>query len=219
MLNNVILNWSEVWAPIIPLYIFILRRQTSKYLGLIAAYLLTALCINAISDVSWLFRDCMPEVLKKNNFLYNINSLCRFVFFTLFFKNGVNLFSKKYLVFFLIAYTGFFGCYFVINRNFHSLNSLLHTSESLILLVFCVIYFIKLIKSDEIFSAFDPCLLIISGLAIYESVNFFVFLFYEYLAKNNQKFAHNIWYVYNMFFVIFCILIARAFLGQYKRTE
>jgi len=211
-----ILNWSEVWAPLIPLYVFIFKRPKDKFLEIVAGYLLTALCINAVIDVSWIFNSSMPALLKNNNFLYNINSICRIIFFTFLFRNAIKLFKKKYLNFFLIAYLVFFSFYFVYNKNFNTLNSLLHSTESLSLLIFSIIYFIRLINSDKVFLAFDPYLLIIAGLAIYESVNFFVFLFYQYLLIHNPKFAHYLWNVPNIIFIIFCLLISKAFYGRFN---
>jgi hypothetical protein len=158
----------------------------------------------------------MPSFLVYNAFLYNINSFGRIIFFILFFSNLTTLLSKKIAFFFLIIYIGFFTLYFIINKNFGTLNSLLLSTESLVLLVLSMIYLISLIHSDEIYLYFDPYLLIVAGLAIYESVNFFVFLFYDYLSHYDEKFAHYIWDVHNAIFIVFCLLIARAFLGRFK---
>jgi hypothetical protein len=217
MLNS-ILDWSEVWAPLIPLYIFIFKRPKDNFLGIIAGYLLTAICINAVIDVSWLYNSRMPLILKNNNFLYNINSLCRIIFFTLLFRNPIKIFPKKYFDIFLFAYLLFYFFYLRYDDNFFTLNSLLHSTESICLLVFSIIYFIRLINSDKILLAFDPYLLIVSGLSIYESVNFFVFLFYQYLSANSKNFAHYLWDVHNVIFIIFCLLIAKAFYGRFKTT-
>ena len=211
-----ILNWSEVWAPLIPLLVFILKAPKNKHLDLIAAYLFTAFCINAIIDVSWQYQKYMPAFLFYNAFLYNINSFCRIIFFVLFFSLLANLPSKKTAIFFLILYLIIFVVYFIINKNFNTLNSPLHSTESLILLLLSIVYLIRLIQSDEIYLSFDPYLLIISGLAVYESVNFFVFLFYDYLAEKDRMFDHYLWNVHNIIFIIFCVLIARAFLGGPK---
>ena len=212
-----ILNWSEVWAPLIPLYIFIFKRPKESYLEIVAGYLLTALCINAVSDVSWIFRLCMPLELQNNNFLYNTNSICRTIFFVMFFKTAVDVFKKIYFNIFLIIYIVFFLFFFIIEKKFNTLSSPLHSTESVVLIICSITYFRKLINSDELFLAFDPNLLIISGLAIYESVNFFVFLFYEYLTVHNKTFAQYLWNVPNVIFIVFCLLIAKAFYGRFKR--
>jgi len=213
-----ILNWSEVWAPLIPLYIFILKKKDYSSFRIIAVYLLTALCINAMADVSWIFKQCMPVKLQNNNYLYNISSILRTVIFTLFFRNTINLFSKKLFNWFLIIYAIGFLIYFIINGNFWTLNSLLHTTESFTLLICSIAFFIKLINSEEIFLKFDPRLLIISGLALYESVNFFVFLFYQYIISSTDKLWDYIWYIPDTMYIVFCILIAKAFYGESKEA-
>ena len=215
---TVILNWMEVWAPLIPLYVFIIKRPNEKHLEIIAAYLLTSLCINLIIDVSWIFNNCMPPGLKNNNFLYNTISVCRVFFFVLFFMKTTSLLSKKVYNVFLGLYVLLFANYFTFSADFFTLSSMLHSVEALGLLTLCILYFIKLIKSDEVFFVFDPYLIIISGLAIYESVNFFVFLFYSYLMENSgQDFAKVLWRVPNIIFFVFCLFITTAFYERHSQ--
>src|SRR5690242_2505101 len=119
-----ILNWIEVWSPLIPLYVFILKRPNEKNLQIIATYLLTALCLNAVIDVSWLFRNCMPELLKKNNFLYNISSITRIFFFTFFFRKATSLLSTKIYSFIIALYVILFIFYFkFLNNDFFYFSS------------------------------------------------------------------------------------------------
>jgi hypothetical protein len=216
-MDRFILDWMEVWAPLIPLYVFIIKRPNEKYLKIIAVYLLTSFCINSIIDVSWRFNKCMPQGLQNNNFLYNIISVCRVFFFVFFFMKTTSILSKKVYTLFLVLYILLFSSYFIFVADFFMLSSLLHSVEALGLLALCILYFIKLIKSDEVFFGFDPYLIIISGLAIYESVNFFVFLFYSYLMNNNgEDFARVLWRVPNIIFFVFCLFIARAFYERHN---
>lgn len=211
-----ILNWSEVWATFVPLSIYIIKRPRGKYLNFIAFYLFISLLTNSVIDVSWIFNLCVPILLKNNNFLYNINSVIRVIIFIYFFRSIIYFFEKKFFDLLLTVYLLFFLTYFFINKNFSYLSSFLHTTESSIILILCITYFISLIKSDEVFFYFNPYLIIASGLAIYESVNFFIFLFYQYLAKSPTMFAHNIWYIFDVAFIILCLSIARAFFGRLK---
>jgi hypothetical protein len=215
---KIIINWIEVWSPLIPLYIFIIKRPNEKQLQIIAAYLLTALCLNFVIDISWRFNNCMPPRLRDNNFLYNISSILRVFFFTFFFMKTTSLLSKKIYVLIAALYMSLFTLYFIfLGNNFFYFSSLLHSIESVGLLMLCVFYFISLIKAEEVFFGFDPGLIIISGLVIYESVNFFVFLFYSYLMANNaQSFAKILWSMPNIIFFIFCLFITRAFYGRYN---
>src|SRR4051794_35275412 len=114
---GIILKWIEVWSPLIPLYAFILKRPNEKTLNIIAAYLLTALCLNAVIDVSWIFNKCMPSWIKNNNFLYNISSISRVFFFTLFFMKTTALLSRKNYMLVTSLYALTFIFYFIFLRN------------------------------------------------------------------------------------------------------
>ncbi len=207
-----ILNWSEAWACLIPLYAFIVKRPKDKYLEIIAAYLLTAFCINITADVSWIFNSCMPVNFKNNNFLYNIGSMLRTLVFLFFFRNVIYNRFKTYFSVSIVVYTVFSIVFFVIDKdNFIFLNSSLHAVEGFILLVLCITYFITLIKSEEVTISYNSSFFIICGLALYEAVSFFVFLFYEYNVLHNRKFDSVIWYVHDCIFIVFCILVAKAF--------
>lgn len=212
-----IYNWIEVWSIVIPLLVLVIKKPKEKYLNIVVIYLIITLSINLLSDISWLYKKNMPLFLQDNNFLYNINSICRLFFFMLFFKNVIRFdISKSKFDYFLIAYIILCVLYFSFISNFFKLNSYLHTFESVSLLTVCIIYFIKLIKSDEIFLSFDPYLIIVAGLSIYESVNFFLFLFFDYLMDNDRIFAASLWKVHNAVFLVFCIFIARAFYGRLR---
>ncbi len=208
-----ILDWSEAWACLIPLYVFILRRRSDeKYLNILAAYFLTTFCINTAADVSWIFNDCMPVHFKNNNLLYNINSMLRTLVFLVFFRNVIYAHYKKYFSIIIVAYLLFSLSSFTINKDkLIFLNSFLHAVEGFILLILCVSYFIKIIKSEEAIISYNSNFFIIFALALYEAVSFFVFLFYEYNTSHNRKFDSVIWYVHDCIFIIFCMLIAWAF--------
>lgn len=87
---QVIFHWAEAWPLLIPLYIYIIRKPQNKSLELIAAYLLATFSINMIGIVSARFNNCMPVYIKNNNFLYNISSFIRIIFFTVFLRNITN---------------------------------------------------------------------------------------------------------------------------------
>ena len=62
---------------------------------------------------------------------------------------------------------------------------------------------------------FDAALYIITGLAVYEAVCFPMFLFYNTLISSNELYAAQVWnIVQNIAYIVFCILIARAFYGS-----
>jgi hypothetical protein len=87
-----------------------------------------------------------------------------------------------------------------------------------VLIIFCVLYFLRKLKSDEISSSFDASLYIVTGLAVYEAVCFPIFLFYDMLIEKTKGYAVDIWNVHNIAYIVFCLFIARAFYGSFRRT-
>ncbi len=214
---TIIWEWSEVWATIIPLTIFFIKKPKEKNLQPVIAYLVIAFFLNTFSDIIWKFKDDMPVILQgKNNLLYNIHSICRLMLFIVFFKlvEGTNSKRRFHWLMYISAILiivnfKFFG-------EFFKLDSPLFTLEAIVLLVLCILYFLQLLKSEKVNAQFDPFLIIITGLAIYESASFFIFLFFDELVLRNTPFAAILWKVHNAFYLIFCIFIARAFYGKFK---
>src|SRR5688500_9717148 len=83
-----ILNWSEVWALLIPLGILLIYRHQPKLLHPVVVYLWIALVINLFIDVIAMFylKWNFPYWLRTNNYLYNIHSIARFICFSWFFR-------------------------------------------------------------------------------------------------------------------------------------
>lgn len=51
---------------------------------------------------------------------------------------------------------------------------------------------------------------VVTGLAIFVVINFFLFLFYVPMIEENPVLAGNMWNVHNVAYILFCILIAKA---------
>ena len=105
-----ILDWSEVWAPLIPLVLLSFMGRQPRYFIPVIVYLWFALLIGAFADAGWKFQvsvekvvntycpNCNPgENIKDkyfpgtpawmypNTYLYNIHSIGRFICFSVFF--------------------------------------------------------------------------------------------------------------------------------------
>ena len=78
------------------------------------------------------------------------------------------------------------------------------------LLFYCLqYYFSKLQEEDDLKMKAD--FWIVTGLSLYITVSFFVFLFQNTLATNLELFAITIWKVVDIAYILFCIFIAKAF--------
>src|ERR1700741_3192173 len=90
--------WSEVWALLIPLTIFLFKRKSiTGILKPVVYYLFVALVLNFIADFIWRFQSPtrlnLPEWLQNNIPVYHIHSIVRLILFAWFF----NLLKEPFL--------------------------------------------------------------------------------------------------------------------------
>ncbi len=212
------LDWSEIWAMIIPLSVLLFRRQQPVSLRPVVIYLWLGFLINVGIDIIMAINVYLDRAALSNNPLYNIHSVVRFGCFSFYFIHlQKNSFSrlKRFLGLLGIA---FLVVNFIFFENFFNPNSFsgnLLTVEAYLLLVYCVLYYLAELKDDE--NPFNgPHFWVVTGLAIYLVTNFFVFLFYMPMLNVNVHLAVNIWDIHNIAFIIFCFFIAKAFYGTVR---
>jgi hypothetical protein len=215
-----ILDWSEVWAIAIPLFIFFVKRP--KGIRPVLMYVIAGLILNLLVDVPWKFyyhARIMHDLYVYNNLFYNLHSIVRLLCFGWFFKTR-NIPANKIFRYVLFISTAIvLIILFTFFESINSFGSKGFTVEGLILISLCILYFLKKLKSDEISTGFDASLYIVTGLSIYEAVCFPIFLFYETLSKETKTYAVDIWDVHNIAYIVFCLFIARAFYGSTRRTN
>ena len=214
-LIQLLLDWSEVWAIVIPLFIVLrVRRKQPFFLKPVIVYLWVALVINLSADVIGDFKSFLPGWAQSNNPLYNIHSVARFACFSYFFisiKRSQITFLKKLIPFILVV---FIIINFSIFENFFNpahLSGNLLTIESYLLLIYCMQYYLSQLRDEVERISGGKDFWIVTGLSIYVVINFFLFLFYEPMIKENPALAALMWNVHNIAYIIFCILMAKAF--------
>ena len=86
---QIILDWSEVWATLIPLTFILSRKNIPVYLKPVRLYVWVALLLNTAATLLWWFKN--PWGIEKgdffwsNTFLYNTHSIIRLLLFSWFF--------------------------------------------------------------------------------------------------------------------------------------
>lgn len=218
-----ILDWSEVWALLIPLAVLIVKKNNTPYLKPVRWFIYVALIMNAAIDLVWRFKQSMGiqegDFLWSNNFIYNALSIIRLLLFAWFFNLLQQRFLhrvKRILPFLFLAFAAINFIFYEDFFNQKSFSSRLLATEAGILLFYCLQYFIYLIVEEKTVKiGRQPGFWIISGLSIYVAVNFFIFLFYATLSENSsdaaKMFAVNLWDVHNIVFILFCTLMAIQF--------
>ena len=221
-----ILDWSEVWAPLIPLTILITRKQKTAWRKPLLSYLIITILISITADILWKRRHLGIEnwlqnnfsflfeedgLTLKNNLLYNLQSICRFLLFSWFFNSMGKIFQKLNRIlpaFFILAAI----VDFIFLEDIRDFSSRLFSLEAGLLLAYCIIYFFVVMKDEKGTSIFlRPPFWIVSGLSIYVAINFFIFLFYKLLSTNYVVFAFHLWDFHNISFIIFCGFLCIAF--------
>jgi hypothetical protein len=221
------MNWSEVWAPLIPLIIWAAARPKHKWVKPVLFYLILAFIFSAALDVIWKmqifngfkewFDKNLPwwptqEEYLKNTVFYNLISISRLLLFAWFFNYLGDIFRKLNrfvpLLFILFTIINFWRL-----EKIEDFSSRLITLETGILLFYCVLYFFRVLRDDKPDGeAASPAVFrVVMGLSIYVALNFFIFLLYKQLTANFEDLAKQIWPIHNFSNIIFCLLIALAF--------
>lgn len=213
------LNWSEVWALLVPLVVLLFRHQQPAGLKPVIIYLWLGLFINLAIDIIMVLRIYYHKEQLTNNPLYNLHAVVRFICFSFYFiqlPQASFIKFKKILagasVLFLFVNFIFFEDFF----NYDSFSGNLHALEAYLLLVYCMLYYLSELKDDSKNLFNGPDFWVVTGLSIYVVVNFFVFLFYLPMIDVDVDLAVNIWNVHNIAFIIFCLFITKAFYGPVR---
>ncbi len=208
-----ILDFSEVWATLIPMLILILKKSERGALFPVVIYFHIALIVNIVIDLAGF------KLYNNNNFVYNILSIVRLYYFIWFFKMLKIPFNRVWHYLIIVGTAIFFIFNFIYLEPFKDFSSRTFTVEGIVLIALCLLYFLRKMRSDEITYEFDACLFIVTGLAIYEVVSFPIFLFYKTLMDTTKDYAVNIWDIHNLVYIVFCFFIAKAFYGTAKHAK
>src|SRR5579863_2036511 len=211
-----ILDWSEVWALLIPLIFLLFVRKPPALLTPVIIYLWLALILNLFVDVIADFKKPyhFPAWLQSNNPIYNLHSLVRFACFSYFFislpQPAFKTFKKAIAVLFVLYTVINFTFFENFLYPFHLSGNILSV-ESYLLLVYCMLYYLSALNDEDDDAFRGPVFWIVTGLSIYVVINFFVFLFYVPMINQDMELVLDIWNVHNAAYIILCLFITRAF--------
>lgn len=212
-----LLDWSEVWAPLIPLVFYLFHRDQPRFMKPVIWYLALAFFLNlAIDFISEFKPEIVPESVS-NNPLYNLHSMVRFFCFAGFFNmlgQRGRWRVRQWLPALFLAIALVNALYFEDPLDHDALNGNLLAAEAYLLLIYCVLYYLYKLRDDDGDFAASPDFWVVTGLAIFVVVNFFVFLFYVPMAYQDVHLALDIWNVHNLAYIVFCIFLTRALYGS-----
>lgn len=219
-----ILDWSEVWALLVPLLFLTVTHKQPAILKPVIVYLWLALILNVSGDIIANFKKAyhFPPWLQSNNPVYNIHSIIRFACFSYFFLRLRHPFFKKIkkiislasLVFVIINFTLFEDFFYPGN-----LSGNLLSAEAYLLLIYCMLYYLSLLRAEVELISDSPEFWVVTGLSIYVVVNFFVFLFYVPMIRQSSILADDMWSVHNIAYIVLCLFITKAFYATSARYQ
>jgi hypothetical protein len=211
---KIIIEWSEVWALLIPLLVLVLLNKPQPGMKPVIIYILVALLLNLFGDFIADFKKLIPALPQSNNPIYNFHSLFRFTCFSFFFNQAGKRFFPRIQNSILVIYILLFLVNFIFFENFLNplhLSGNLLSMESFLLLASCMLYYLGVLKNEVPVIAQNKDFWIVTGLSIFFVINFFVFLFYVPLLDENRKLANTMWNFHNIAYTTLCIFIAKAF--------
>ncbi len=202
-----IIDASEVWAPVIPLIIYFIKKPSGNWVKPIFLYLLTVVILNSVNEFIF-YPMARKKIIASNHIFYNVGSLVRLAYFTWFF-NYLHPFFKKLNRIIPACYV--LVLILTMQQSLDSFNSMIMTFETAFLLIYCISWFNIKIRDENTYSLFSeaPSFAVV-GITIYAAVNFILFLFFKFLIETENDFAYYIWDVHNGAFIIMCILFAKS---------
>lgn len=215
-----IISSSEVLALLIPLFIIILHKPSGTGVGLLKWYVIIAFIVNLAATIMYLFHSSMPDFLRNNNILYNVHSVSRVIFFSLYILEVRQYRFKTPMKILLGTYVAFCIYNFTVLESPFFLSSNLFSAESIVLLIMCLAYFFQSIQDEEETNWLrHPSFMVCSGIIFYEAITFFIFLFFYPVYHNDLAFSLATMRIYAITFVILCILLGMALYRSRKRVD
>ncbi len=215
---DLIIDWSEVWALLIPFITILVIRKGFNKMQPLVIYTIVALILNSFSTVSYFFHAQMHGFMRNNNIFYNLHSIARVVFFGWFIYNVAPAKHQKFYLLLLSAYACFIVVHFAFNSSILFFDTTTFAAESIVLLVIAISYCLTMMLDDQQINwVQQPSFLVIGGILFYEVVTFFIFLFILPMAKSNPSFGLLCLKIYKFVFVFLCVMIAIALIKNTRK--
>jgi hypothetical protein len=212
-------SWSEVWALLIPLIVIVIHKPKELNIRPLVWYVFIAFILNFTATFMVEYYYLLPADLQNNNVLYNLHSFARVILFSWYLskitpRQFAFIYKTTLLVYIIFVLVNF--------RFFESpfiLSTRLFAAESIILLFICISFFLRSMQDESGTNWIShPSFLVCTGISMYEAITFFIFLFIYPIAEKNPEFGKISMEIYQIIFIIFCILLALALYRSKKES-
>lgn len=235
---TIIDNWyNSFFTEIILIAVLILcfltafklkTRQPVLSASYLHLYPLSFLIIIIISYIAAIL--CDNKILQYNQFslesyadyFFTLVEMLIFMhFFSLVLKNKS---KKKILIFVQLFFIVYFIIELFLNEKFpnkitNETQSRVYTTEAIILLIPCVMYFIELFRTPSSSNLkFNPSFWIVSGLFFFLICTLPYSLVENYLRKKHLSLLASFYSLFYIFYIIFFLMITKAYLCKPVKT-
>ena len=218
-----ILDWAEFWTALIALWVYWQHPNQPGWMKPLKYYLL-------ISALLYLVIECFaplyeykskfeavdrhhPQWWASNTPLYSYLSMTRFPL-VLWLFHSMELIRKKGALICAAVYLSglllieLFSEDSIFNR--YMINSMLLCLEAFIVLVLCMMYYIQLANSERVGWRKLKSFWVVTSIAIFFVINFFVYLFYRPLIEADSSWHTRIWDIvsYSCVISMICTIVA-----------
>lgn len=186
-------------------------------------YTFAALYLNYLTNLINFRKELnFPDYFHTNTYFYHIHSIVRFTLFSIFFirlDQAFLYYLKRILpVFFFLFVIANFN-FFEHIINYHRVGNLVKSKlsnnllavEAILLLIYCLQYYLFRMQEDHDEIKKPPDFWVVTGLCIFIVPCIPIYLFYDKLLEQYNEFSRYIWKVPDLCYLIFCIMIAKAF--------
>lgn len=210
------MKWSEVWPLVIFLAIFLLRKQLNKDLKPVIIFLFLVLLLSIPSNIIANFNDSVPKKFRNNNIFYNLIAFLKVIFLGTYLMRLRPLLQYNFIKPLFYLFLVFTVLDFTLIEPVTLIGQYFMSAVSITLLIYCMTYFLTVMMDDETgFEITHPSFFICTGIALFESVNFFIYLFINQLFTSDVRISLVTWKISNYAYVIsYLILIA----GIYRNS-
>lgn len=218
---EILRDWSEVWALLIPLSIIIFFKPGNKKTAPLILYVIAGFLLNLIAIFILEFHHLVSSwVSNNNNILYNIHSFFRVVLISWYIITVRQYRFPMILKSVVALYILFVFINFIFLEPAIFLSTRLFAAESIVLLILCLNYFFRSIHDESQTNWLKhSSFLVCAGVSIYEAITFFIFLFFYPLSQKDVQFFVVTMRIYSITFIVFCILLALALHQSSKEKQ
>lgn len=214
-----LLNWSEVWPLAIALTILLLFKQKENVTLLTWLVVITLLLHFSGTYIS-MFNDKVPDIFRNNNIIYNLLALTKPMFAGFYLLSLRQLKQYKFLKLILILLPIFSLINFLFLENIFIYSSNMVLASSTFLLIFTLTFFLDAMIDDEIpLPLKHPAYFFCIGVSIFESINFFIYLFIFPAFNTSLEFGILIMKISSYAYIFYGLILAAGFFVNRSKQD